>query len=79
MDDVTVLCLRVARENRAEQGPVCLLPRQTASTWVAFLIQKVSHKILFEVKDRSDFAAFFVLIEKWGQSACCKGRDRLSS
>lgn len=37
MDDVTALCLRVARENRDEQGSVCLLPKQAASAWVAFL------------------------------------------
>ena len=36
MDDVTALCSRVARENRDEQGSVCLLPRQAASAWVAF-------------------------------------------
>lgn len=37
VDDVTVLYLRVARENRDEQGSVCLLPRQAASAWVALL------------------------------------------
>lgn len=60
---LTALCLRVARENRNEQGSICLLPRHTASAWVVFLIQKVGHKILCEVKDRSGLTAFFMLAE----------------
>ena len=62
--DVTAPCLRVARENRDEQGSVCPLPRQAASAWVAFLYsEKVGRKNLCEVKDRSGFAAFFLLTE----------------
>lgn len=41
-DDVTALCSRVARENRGEQGCVCLLPRQAASAWVSFTVFRKS-------------------------------------
>lgn len=59
VDDVTAPCLREARENRDEQGSVCLLSRRAASGWVALLYSE-SQSLNFVWSERQKWLCGFL-------------------